>query len=486
VFSCYQQIIAFEIVRLRGFLERRYFPQGTEGVQSGSYVEFSQDPALQILNNAKDNCAAASGFSPGDRLKSLQMIIDMIGGVSDKLTVENPPEGPDPAGNPHLIAALHLIQEKIISRLGPVVNDGTRKVLIRSFGEIPKEGKISEETVCAVFVAIATRLQQLFEITGQPDAGFVFEPNLAAGMGALAAGDGKIIYLGLDALTGRKGPAELAADLIHEGSHAIALDPIGHTIDLVYINCNGHLYLPAGLALSNAANYEQVAREMLDRGLVMDDEAAAKMHRLEAPPPVLAHVLLSSRAARAWVRANDLGLKDPDLKLQNRETAGKGGLNPALPADPVLRDAWYAGLFEATYAVLSTVNKGLALTSADAPGAPASVDVVIENRLNAGKMTITFAKKLVARLSPEQLAMLTLLYILREKFGAPPELQPGMVDSMLSWGNSFLKSTVDAPPVQWVYNLISRIESMDRESLQKPLAAYYSSLPFKQSRPNDL
>jgi hypothetical protein len=493
VFYCYQQIIAFEVVRLRGLLERKYFPQNTGGVQLASYDEFAKDPFLLTLDNAQKNSLAASELLPNDRLKALERIIEIVGMVSDELTVENPPGGPDPAGNPYLADALRLIREKITSRLSPAVNDDTRKMLTRSFGTA------QEEAVCAAFVAIEKKLHQLFEITGKSGAGFVFEPNFAAGMAALASGDRKIIYLGLDALTGRRAAAELAADLIHEGSHTLdVVQPsktsnvsFGWTVDIVYISCDGHFYLPGDLAIINAANYEQVAREMLGLRQALSNDDAAKMHRLEAPPLVLAHVLLSSRAARAWVRANDLGSKDPEFQLGSRETAAKGGLNPVLPADPVLKDAWYAGLFEATHAVLSTVNKGLTLTSADTPGGDASVNVVIENRPNTGKMTITFAKSLVAELSPEQLAMLSLLYILRDKFGAPPELPPswgenfqGFGANVWSWGASLLKGAGNELPAQWVYNIVSRIEQMDRDGLRPQLAAYYSSPQFKKPRPS--
>jgi hypothetical protein len=414
--------------------------------------------------------------------------------------VENPPEGPDPAGNPYLIAALRLIQEKITSRLGPAVSDDTRKILTRSFGTV------QEETVCAAFVAIDKKLQQLLGITGKPGAGFVFEPNLSAGMGALASGDRKIIYLGLDALSGRETPAELAADLIHEGSHTLDVVPssktsnvsFGWTIDVVYINCDGHLYLPGNLTIINAANYEQVAKEMLGLRQALNNDDAAKMHKLDAPPLVLAHVLLSSRAGRAWVRANDLGSKDPEFQRSSRGTAAKGGLNPALPADPVLKDAWYAGLFEAAFEVMNTVHKGLTLTSADVPDGDASVNVLIDKRPYTGQMTITFATSLVAKLSPEQLAMLALLYILREKFAAPPQLPPSWGEDLQSWGDkiqgwgaSFVKGAGDTPPAQWVYNpvqsvydMVSRIEYMDRDALQQQLTGYYSSPQFKKPRPS--
>jgi hypothetical protein len=210
------------------------------------------------------------------------------------------------------------------------------------------------------------------------------------------------------------------------------------------------------------------------------------MHKLKAPQLTLAHVLLSSRAARAWVRANDLATQDPAIQREYREAAGRGGLKPTLPADPELANAWYTGLFEAAAAVMNTVHKGLVLTSADTPTKDADVNVLIENIANSGKTTITFASSLVKQLSPEDLAMLSLIYILREKFGELPEFRPSQENSLLDQAQRFLKSLANEPggasPAKWVYDLTSGIERMDRLGLQPLLTVYYDRPEFKKPR----
>jgi hypothetical protein len=480
VFYCYQQIIAFEIVRLRGLLDRKFFSSNPAGLKNASYDDLKKDPSFLALDKARKDSLAAQGLSPDHRVTALEGIIKDIGEVSGRLTAINPPEGPAAEGNPYLAATIGLIQEKILVKLNDAKSTDTSDMLVRSFGA--NSEKIARE----VFGLIIDRLLQHFANTGNTGAGFVFEPDLAAGMGALAKGDGEIIYLSRDALSGQQKLAELAADLIHEGSHTIPVvkrpglpgGSFGPTFDFVYINCDGHFYLPENLTIANAANYEQVAREMLDLRKGPTNTSAADMHKLKAPPLTLAHILLSSRAARAWVRANDLSSQDP---ASHRETAGKGGLRPTLPADPELRSAWYTGLFEATAAVMGTVHKGLTLKSADTPDSDPSVDVLIEIVPDTGKMTVTFASSRIKQLSPEDLAMLTLIYILRQKFGEIPEFRSSKGESLLSQADRFVKSMVTgASPAKWVYDLTARIERMDRTTLQGALTAYYSSPKFKK------
>jgi hypothetical protein len=480
VFYCYQQIIAFEIVRLRGLLDRKFFPSNPAGLQATSYDDFKKDPSFLALYKARKDSLVAQGLSPDLRVTALEGIIKDISDVSGRLTVINSPEGPAAEGNPYLAAAIGLIQEKILVKLNDTKNTDTSDMLVRSFGAG------SEKIAREVFGLIIDRLLQHFANTGKTGAGFVFEPDLPAGMGALAKGNGEIIYLSRDALSGQKELAELAADLIHEGSHTITEvkrkgfpgGSFGSTLDFVYINCDGHFYLPETLTFVNAANYEQVAREMLGLRKGPTNTSAADMHKLKAPPLTLAHILLSSRAARAWVRANDLASQDP---ASHRESAGKGGLKPTLPTDPELRNAWYAGLFEATAVVMDTVHKGLTLKSADIPDSDASVDVLIEIAPNTGKMTVTFASSRIKQLSPEDLAMFTLIDILRQKFGEIPEFTASPDESLLGQAGRLLKSLVtDASPAKWVYDLTAGIQSMDRSGLQGALTAYYSSPEFKK------
>jgi hypothetical protein len=489
VFYCYQQIIAFEIVRLRGLLDGKYFPFNPAGRQAASYDDFKRDPSLLALDKARKDSLATQALSPGQRVTALEEIIQRINDVSGKLTVVNSPDGPAANGNPHLVAAIGLIQEKILVKLNDAKDNETRDMLVRSFGAG------SEKIARTIFGLVIDRLLEHLANTGNTGAGFVFEPDLPAGMGALAKGTGEIIYLSRDALTGQKQLAELAADLIHEGSHTIAEvkqpgfpgGSFGSTFDFVYINCDGHFYLPETLTFINAANYEQVARELLGLRQGPPNAAAADMHELKAPPLTLAHVLLSSRAARAWVRANDLVSQDKADKSENRQIASQGGLKPALPADPELMNAWYAGLFEAAAVIMGSVNKGLSLKSADTPDSGTKVDVLIEDAPNLRKMTITFASRLIKQLSPEDLAMLSLIYILRQKFGEIPEFQPDQGGGLLGQAGRLLKNLTNdssyASPAKWVYSLIAGIERMDRPGLQKPLAAYYGSEEFKKPQP---
>ena len=529
VLSCYLQIIAFEIVRLRGLLNRKYFPSSPAEPPKLTYDKFKDDPskkaldgtrkaldgimkavndgkqiltdarqaanaAVKALDEARGALGEAGKDSPNESEKPslslpdvLKGLIDILSEVSARLTVKDSAEWLDPENNPHLITAIGMIQEKMLLRLVDTSDNDARDMLIRSFGagsaETAREGlKLIIEKLLYLNAQTGTTKGAQ---TGEPKSvGYVFNPHLPASMGALASGE-EIIYLGLAALTGSKTAAELAADLIHEGSHTIASDVLykssdgvsKSTVDFVYINCDGHFYLPGNLTVINAANYEQVAREMLGLvGTPKDGKAAAAMHELKAPPLALAHALLCSRAARAWVRANDLATR-PGHRIHD----GNIDLTLALPreaAELEMHNAWYLGLYEAMAEVMNAVNKSLVLRSSNAPDATdLSVSVLQEHQVGLGKVEMTFADSLTKELSPEKLAMLSLAFILREQFGEQPVLSRDLGDRIK---NAFSWSAPPAvgSPVQIVYDMVSGIERLDRKELRGALAAYYGRKEF--------
>jgi len=466
VFSCYQQIISFEIVRLRGLLDRKDLPSA------------QHDPLTASLDNAREISLSAQQAPPESRVKALSIIFPIISQISGQVTGKKPQDGPDPKGNPQLIAALKLIREVIVPAVANKSSKPVQDMLVRSFGAR------SAETARNAFPLIMASLEHLWKQTGAAGAGFVFEPNLATGMSALASGDGKYIKVSRDALTGQRPTAELAADLLHEGSHTIVSEALSKQsggairtpVDFAYINRDAHYYLTENLTVVNAANYEQVAREILGLSPGLADAVAAGLHNRHAPPLTLAHILLSSQVTRAWVRASDLATRAPQRAVQ-----GNVDLRASLPDDRGLQDAWFAGLFEATAELMGVVQKRLTLSSSSTIDTDARIATA-----NLGAMEITFAKNRVDGFSPEQLATLCLVYILRTKFGEPPEIPASLGDRFLRGvGNMFQENEPVAvppggvPPAQFVYDLVTGIQRLDRLELRSALAAYYASPEFR-------
>ncbi|RLK25232.1 hypothetical protein DER29_3221 [Micromonospora sp. M71_S20] len=213
---------------------------------------------------------------------------------------------PSVVGNPHLTAALDELKTRIVD----VMNDdrspthvAVNTAFARLFGSTSSVAK-------ARFAQTVTALRALLTRTDGRRSGFVCNLSLPDGMGALASGQGDtaIINVGRSALDGTMHLWELAATLVHEGTHILADNP---TVDIVYRHRNAAYYLQGQIALQNAANFEQTVYEALGQGgpFPTDAEVAAMRGR-SAPRTDSLHTVLASRITRAWVRTYDFTCLD--------------------------------------------------------------------------------------------------------------------------------------------------------------------------------
>ena len=94
---------------------------------------------------------------------------------------------------------------------------------------------------------------------GSKKSGFVVDPAVPDDVNAIASqgdkGVNKVIRLHEDILVNCPEIFDIAVALMHEGSHLIK----NNTIDFLYRGGGQHLFLPAEMALLNAANYEEAA-----------------------------------------------------------------------------------------------------------------------------------------------------------------------------------------------------------------------------------
>ncbi|MGN9768228.1 hypothetical protein ACTMS2_24090 [Micromonospora sp. SD12] len=213
---------------------------------------------------------------------------------------------PSAAGNPYLGAALDELQNKIVDVMNDVGSPGHTAVnnaFARLFGSTSSVAK-------ARFAQTVTALRAMLKRTDGQRSGFVCNLTLPDGMGALASGQGDtaIINVGRSALDGTMHVWELAATLLHEGTHTLAENP---TVDIVYRHRNAPYYLQGQIALRNAANFEQTVYEALGQGGPFPaDVQVAAMRGRAAPRMDSLHTVLASRITRAWVRSYDFACLD--------------------------------------------------------------------------------------------------------------------------------------------------------------------------------
>lgn len=159
----------------------------------------------------------------------------------------------------------------------------------------------------------ATRIQEIATaLRGLPrdmtTSGFVHDDGLPANQAALADGHGNRARIRLGTGFPDAKDAKKATTLVHEGSHILSANA---TIDIVYKESGLHYNLPAEQKLRNAANFEQIAIDVLagkptkiprDGGGI--DEAFVKK----------VHGIVVAKVTRAWVAGpNQIG-KDKATK----------------------------------------------------------------------------------------------------------------------------------------------------------------------------
>jgi hypothetical protein len=220
----------------------------------------------------------------------------------------------EPEEKKKIIPVLEIIDKTI----GEVVNPIYNELLKTMFGE---EGK---ETAKETFRKIQESLNSIY-------AGNRFIKDTTGylasqGMGALASeetgAEAKIML----AATALEKPEDLAVKLIHEGSHTLPdAKGIALIIDFCYRTGWTHGYLPTPVALKNAANYEQVAADILnikekDKGIT---ETRDKLHRSNS---MLGQTLalVDLFITRTWVRLGDWAdefRKMSDYYAQNKNAS---------------------------------------------------------------------------------------------------------------------------------------------------------------------
>jgi hypothetical protein len=136
---------------------------------------------------------------------------------------------------------------------------------------------------------------------------FVFDPDMSPSMMAMGNHSRRLITLSTSAVNGTRSAEDLAAALLHEGAHV--LEPA--IIDYAYVGRGDHYFLPAELAVDNAANYEQVVYDVLGHHRSGGKSARApdeveRMRRGEVEPARLVEAELRFLATRAWIRGFDL------------------------------------------------------------------------------------------------------------------------------------------------------------------------------------
>ncbi|MEU6077177.1 hypothetical protein [Micromonospora sp. NPDC047074] len=289
VFQTYRVLMACELQRLRPVVEA--LPVGLRRAQLAARL----DAVATLAAGAWMQQAPVRGATVERVAILFKEVQDSIDGVV-----------PSVVGNTFLTAAIDELKTKIVD----VMNDATKPThtaVNTAFARLFGSASIVAKTR---FAQTVTALRDLLTRTDGRGAGFVYNPALPAGMGALAEGQGgtAIINVGRSALDGTMHLWDLAATLAHEGTHILADNP---TIDIVYRRRNAAYYLQGQVGLSNAANFEQTVYEALGQGgpFPTDDEVAAMRGRA-APRMDSLHTVLASRITRAWVRTFDFTCLD--------------------------------------------------------------------------------------------------------------------------------------------------------------------------------
>jgi hypothetical protein len=345
--------------------------------------------ARALLSNTKDLWRDLEHDSPAFAGKLTQAVTAL--NAANAFWTGNVPAAqetsPTPMAKHHLDTLTHAVYQ--VEHLAQTVGAGQCDWMLEDLFFTPTaaaEAKIR-------FKAIPGALRRILGETkvatvGTTDAdsprrGFVLNPNLPASMAALAHGDGPSAYISIlpSALTGPSW--KFVSALVHEGSHTLDTPP-GATIDFAYIERKAHYRLSPECAVRNAANYQQIAINLL-------------AHEVEAAPKGdldaagLALVMLDVKATRAWVRAyhlKPLSCDDPtslDFQLlldafggslpgnvgrlrwnvARRRTVAK--MLGALRADVGvgLADAIFADLDSGTTSLLNTLKRAVTLSESD-------------------------------------------------------------------------------------------------------------------------
>jgi hypothetical protein len=257
----------------------------------------------QQLQTVATWAAALRAAPPKDRAKRVQDIAAVFEGVQKS----HDRVGVAVAENRFLAEAINLVRSQIAQPLGNPDSpdrDNVVEVFKRLFG-------ISAAAAQERFTEILARLEGFQKKADAGQRGFVRDDQLPDGMGALAVGNGPNAYVKVsaDALDGSMTSPALAATLVHEGSHTLAVDP---TIDYLYnVYPEGVYYLREVAALRNAASYEQVVHELLSGRNTFPETSAIRAMRLDRQPATGAmQALLASCISRAWVTVANLKGRD--------------------------------------------------------------------------------------------------------------------------------------------------------------------------------
>ncbi|MEV4114636.1 hypothetical protein [Nonomuraea sp. NPDC049695] len=203
---------------------------------------------------------------------------------------------PPLAGHPYLLGLIDQLETSVVV---PVENQEplAQQSLRICFGD--KAGEAAPH-----FREILTQLRKLYARTNDKGRGLVHGPALPATMGALAHGTGDTAYVDLSTnlVNGLMDRFEAASSLFHEASHTLSA---GGTVDFAYRDKDAHYLLTPDLALLNAASYEQVALDLLNKKLGSNEKAVAAL-RHGVGTVQQAHALMASRVTRAWVRSYDM------------------------------------------------------------------------------------------------------------------------------------------------------------------------------------
>jgi hypothetical protein len=208
------------------------------------------------------------------------------------------------------------------------------------------------------FREILVQLRKLHDRTDDQGKGLVHGAALPSTMGALAHGTGDTAYVDVSAnlVNGLMDRFEAASALFHEASHTLS---VGGTVDFGYRDKDAHYLLTPDLALLNAASYEQVALDLLNKKLGSDERAVAAL-RHGAGTVQQAHALMASRVTRAWVRSYDLGTAAVQGRLTPQMLSGL----PPLPQGDAYKDIvnrLVLGLQEQMDTLIRMVNSQLTI-----------------------------------------------------------------------------------------------------------------------------
>lgn len=133
--------------------------------------------------------------------------------------------------------------------------------------------------------------------------GFVDDEKLPRSTYANATGQGSRARVRLGVAARGAKTAPLAVALMHEGSHIID----DFTEDFAYRGTRQHYFLPAELALYNAANYEQVAQDVLvGHGQPPGAPEIERARSFTEAPRLLAARIITVKITVMWIYAGNL------------------------------------------------------------------------------------------------------------------------------------------------------------------------------------